>query len=245
MVRAAEEVVSGWTAFGWVVAITAGGGLVVLALIWLLVRGEQRRDAQLVHQLRAELLPEAARTGWVESEPGPELTRWGLGTVLPDERRCCSLTGRRAGHRTALIWCVHDDNDATTRYTVLLVGLAGPVPALEIRRRSKILSLPQRPSADQGADEDARFQQTFKVVSGADPDAVRRLMTGPVRRALHRLHEVGGLDHDSIRLDDRAVRVVVPGWPRLPAITGRLTATVDLAAALSAAGTDDPAPAGT
>ncbi|MDG4772901.1 hypothetical protein [Solwaraspora sp. WMMD792] len=245
MVHAAEEAVSGWAALGWVVAIAAGGGLLVLGLIWLLVRGEQSRDAQLVQQLRADLLPEAARTGWVESEPAPELTRWGLGTVVPDEKRCCSLASQQAGQPVALVWCVHDDNDGTTRYTVLLVGLAVPVPAMEIRRRFKILSLPRSRPTGQETDEDARFERTFKIVSYADPDALRRLSTGPVRRALHRLHELGGLDHEPIRLEGRAMRVVLYGWPRLPAISERLTATIELAAALSTAGTDDPAPAGT
>ncbi|WBB97851.1 hypothetical protein O7543_14880 [Solwaraspora sp. WMMA2080] len=244
MVRAAEEVMSGWVAFGWVVAIAAGGGLVVLGLIWPLVRGEQSRDAQLVQQLRADLLPEAARTGWVESEPAPELTRWGLGTVVPDEKRCCLLASQQAGHQAALIWCVHDDNDGTLRYTVLLVGPAVPVPAMEIRRRFKIFSLLRPGPTGQETDEDARFAQTFKIVSHADPDALRRLSTGPVRRALHRLHELGGLDHEPIRLDGRAMRVVLYGWPRLPAISERLTATIELAAALSTTGTDDPAPAG-
>jgi len=169
MVRAAEEVMSGWVAFGWVVAIAAGGGLVVLGLIWPLVRGEQSRDAQLVQQLRADLLPEAARTGWVESEPAPELTRWGLGTVVPDEKRCCLLASQQAGHQAALIWCVHDDNDGTLRYTVLLVGPAVPVPAMEIRRRFKIFSLLRPGPTGQETDEDARFAQTFKIVSHADP----------------------------------------------------------------------------
>ncbi|WJK34321.1 hypothetical protein [Solwaraspora sp. WMMA2065] len=244
MFRAAEEVMSGWTAFGWSVAIAAGVGLVVLGLIWLFLRGEQSRDAQLVQQLRADLLPEAARTGWVESEPAPELTRWGLGTVVPDEKRCCSLTSQQAGHQAALIWCVHGDNDRTLRYTVLLVGLAVPVPAMEIRRRFKIFSLLRPGPTGQETDEDARVDQTFKIVSHADSDALRRLSTGPVRRALHRLHELGGLDHEPIRLDGRAMRVVLSGWPRLPAISERLNATIELAAALSTTGTDDPAPAG-
>lgn len=228
-------------AFWTVVAIAVVGGAVVLALIGLSVLAQRRRDAALIEALRADVLPWAQRGGWVEADPPRELTAGGLGEVLPGERRCCSLVGEYAGHRIAVFWCVRENEDGTWRYTTILVGLAEPVPATQIYYRDRRLSLRRRRPPGQGPEVDAWFAQNLKISSDAHLDAVQRLATSPVRRALRGLYEVGILAERAIWLERRAMRVVVSGWPRPAALSAQLDATTDLAVALSVTGADDPA----
>ena len=75
---------SSGAAFWSTVAIGIAATAVVGAVVWLMTLAEQRRDAQKLEILRADLSREAGRRGWAESDPPGELTPGTLGTVLPD-----------------------------------------------------------------------------------------------------------------------------------------------------------------
>ncbi|WFE26707.1 hypothetical protein O7623_26035 [Solwaraspora sp. WMMD791] len=118
----------------------------------------QRRAEELeISALRADLLRRAGSGGWVETDPPPELTWRGFGTVIPDEKRRCALVGTHDGRQVALIWCSYEDNDWALR----------------------------------------------------------------------------GWSDRPVRIEGRALRVVVDGWPRLADLGVHLTAATTLAAALS------------
>lgn len=208
-------------AFWSVVAVIVVGGAVVGALIWLITAAQRRAEESKTGALRADLLREAGHRGWAESDPPAELTWRGLGTVVPDEKRHCALVGTHAGRQVALIWCGYADNEVSLRYVALLVGLDRSLPEVEIR-----------------------FRRPSRVRSHGAPDVVRRLLTRPVVAALHRLRHLDGWSDRPVRVEGRALRVVIDGWPRLPDLGAHLTAATTLAAVLSAAttATDGPPP---
>lgn len=229
---------SGGAVFLGVVAISAGAAAVVGALIWVMVAAQRRAEELEIGDLRADLLREAGRSGWVESDPPAELTWRGLGTVIPDEKRRCALVGTHDGHQVALIWCSYADNDWSLRYVALLVGLdqlAEPLPAMEISFRSGRFP-PRRPAVPL-PDEDAQFLRMFTVLPHDEPTAVGRALTGPVRSALYQLRDLRGWADRPIRIEGRALQVVVDGWPRLAGLGAQLSAATTLAAALSTTAT--------
>ncbi|WJK40660.1 hypothetical protein O7608_30450 [Solwaraspora sp. WMMA2056] len=205
---------SSGAAFWSVLALAVVGGAVVGVLIWLGTAAQRRAEELEIGALRADLLREAGHRGWVESDPPAELTWRGLGTVIPDEKRRCALVGTHAGRQVALLWCSFEDNDVSLRYVALLVRVDGQLPGVEIQLR-----------------------RSLTVVPHGAPDAVGRALTGPVRAALHRLRDLGSCSDRPVRIEGRALQVVVDGWPRLPELGAHLTAATTLAAALSTADT--------
>ncbi|MFY1695873.1 hypothetical protein [Solwaraspora sp. WMMA2101] len=225
-----------------VVAISAAATAVAGALIWVMVAAQRRAEESEIDALRADLLREAGRSGWVESDPPAELTWRGLATVIPDEKRRCALVGTHDGHQVALIWCDYQHDEVSLRYVALLVGLDQldePLPAMGISFRSGRFP-PRRPAVSL-PDDDAQFLRRFTVLPHDDPDAVGRALTGPVRSALYQLRDLRGWADRPIRIEGRALQVVVDGWPRLAGLGARLSAATTLAAALSttATATDD------
>jgi hypothetical protein len=231
--------VSAWAAFWSVVAIGVVSTAAFGALMWAMIAAGRRRDERATVAAWADLNAWADRNGWAETDPPPELTVGGLGTVLPDEEHRFAFAGTHAGRPVAAIWCVHSDNDGTARYVTVFVGLAEPVAPLRIRHRYGFLPRRRHPGFPDAA-ADARFDRAFNVEPGAGP-GVAQLLTAPVRRALLQLRSVTGWtdSFELVRLEGRVMRVVMASWPGGPSgFEALLTAACGVAAVLPSPAAD-------